>query len=187
MFEKLHKIGLIDKRGYPVFGEHVKIVHKPYMDLSIDNLGSGTHNGLPVFRISMAHNFIQNGDLMADPDMEIRIYPYARFVEALTYQQDSLSIYQEVYPAPGKVYPKLKKDLNKFLNQWLSNLIDQGFYLPQRPEDIEKPKPLDENILLQKAIEYGAECATTRQMHGIDTPVMPAYINPDQYLLSAVI
>jgi hypothetical protein len=61
MFEKLVKIGLIDKRGYPVFNEHVKIVHKPYMDLSVDNLGSGTHNGLPVFRISLAHNFVRIG------------------------------------------------------------------------------------------------------------------------------
>jgi hypothetical protein len=141
MFEKLHKIGIIDQRGYPVFKEHVKIVHKPYMDLSVDNLGAGTvENGVPVFRISMAHNFVQNGDLMADPDMEIRIYPYAGFVEALTYQQDSLGIYQVVYPEPGKVYPKLKKDLNRFLNQWLSNLIDQGFYLPQKPADIEPPR-----------------------------------------------
>lgn len=38
-----------------------------------------------------------------------------------------LGIYQVVYPEPGKVSPKLKTDLNKFLNQWLSNLIEQGF------------------------------------------------------------
>jgi len=29
-------------------------------------------------------------------------------------------------PEPGKVYPRLKKDLNAFLRQWLTNLIDQG-------------------------------------------------------------
>jgi hypothetical protein len=165
MFEKLKKIGLIDKRGYPVFGEHVKIVHKPYMDLSVDNLGSDIHNGLPAFRISMAHNFVQNGDLMADPDMEIRIYPYAGFVEALTYQLDSLNIYQAVYPEPGKVYPKLKKDLNRFLNQWLTNLIDQGFYLPQKPEYIE---PLNEDEVLKTAEKYGEECRQNRIKSGIE-------------------
>jgi len=134
MFEKLVKIGIIDRNGQPVFKEHVKLVHKPYMDLSVDRLMDDEPK---TIRISLAHNFVQNGDLMADPDMEIRIYPYAGFVEALTYQLDSLGIYQVVYPEPGKVYPKLKKDLNKFLNQWLSNLIDQGFYLPQKPADIE--------------------------------------------------
>ena len=134
MFEKLIKIGIIDQNGHPVFKEHVKLVHKPYMDLSVDRLSS-EHEG--TIRISLAHNFVQNGDLMADPDMEIRIYPALKAVEALTYQMDSLGIYQVVFPEPGKVYPKLKKDLNKFLNQWLSNLIDQGFYLPQKPADIE--------------------------------------------------
>lgn len=64
---------------------------------------------------------------MADPDMEIRIYPDLKAVEALTYQQDGLGIYQVVFPEPGKVYPKVKKELNIFLNRWLSNLIDQGF------------------------------------------------------------
>lgn len=47
--------------------------------------------------------------------------------EALTYQQDSLGVFQEVYPEPGKVDVKLKKQLNQFLNQWLTNLINQGF------------------------------------------------------------
>jgi hypothetical protein len=160
MFDKLQKIGLIDHRGYPVFGEHVRIENKPYMDLSVDNLGSSVENNLPVFRISLAHNFIQNGDLMADPDMEIRIYPYAGFIEALTYQQDSLGIYQVVYPEPGKVYPKLKKNLNKFLNQWLSNLIDQGFKYQPKPEP--QRDPINETEVLKIAEEYGNECAKNR-------------------------
>ena len=139
MFDKLQKIGLIDHRGYPVFGEHVRIENRPYMDLSVDNLGSDTEKGLPVFKLSLAHNFVQNGDVMADPDMEIRIYPYAGFVEALTYQLDSLGIYQVVYPEPGKVYPKRKRELNRFLNLWLSNLISQGFkYQPTIKEALER-------------------------------------------------
>jgi uncharacterized protein YqiB (DUF1249 family) len=136
MFDKLVKLGILNQEGHPVFREHVKLVHKPYMDLSIDRLTSEKEG---CIRISMAHNFIQNGDLMADPDMEIRIYPALKAVEALTYQLDSLGIYQEVYPEPGKVCPKLKTDLNRFLNQWLSNLISQGFYLPQVQKDIPMP------------------------------------------------
>lgn len=104
-------------------GNHVKLQASGFMDLSIDCIGEG--------RISMAHNYIQNGDLMADPDMEIQIHPTG-VAEALTFQQDSLGLYQEVYtegPHGEKmVYPQLKKDLNRFLEQWLKNLKMQGFY-----------------------------------------------------------
>lgn len=94
------------------------------MDLSIDFIRK-TDDG--AYIIAMAHNYIQNGDVMADPDMEIKIYPETKMAEALTYQQDGLGIYQKVYPEPGKVYPKLKKQLNSFLNKWLSNIKMQGF------------------------------------------------------------
>jgi hypothetical protein len=124
MFDKLIKIGIIDQSGILQFKDYLKIESKPYMDLSIDRLTSDQPG---TIRISMAHNYTQNGDLMADPDMEIRIDPAGRTVEALTFQQDGLGIYQVVYPEPGKVYPKLKTDLNKFLNGWLNNLISQGF------------------------------------------------------------
>jgi len=48
--------------------------------------------------------------------------------EALSYQ-DQFG-YQYVYPEPGKVDIKAKKDLNAFLNKWLTNLINQGFNSP---------------------------------------------------------
>jgi uncharacterized protein YqiB (DUF1249 family) len=137
IFTKLQKLGIIDSQGRRLFREHVKIVHKPFMDLSIDYL-EPCENG--AYKISIAHNFVQNGDLMADPDMEIRIFPAPlNGAEALTYQLGSLGVYQVVYPEPGKYYPKVRKQLNTFLNGWLSNLIDQGFYLPQKPEDVPAP------------------------------------------------
>ena len=67
------------------------------------------------------------GDVMADPDMEIRIIPSMKMVEALTFQQDNMGIYQQVYLEDGRFYPSLKKELNNFLNTWLKNLIEQGF------------------------------------------------------------
>jgi hypothetical protein len=125
MFSKLQQIGIIDQDGNPAtINGHLRLESGAYMPLSVNRLPAekeGCH------RISMAHNRIQEGDLMADPDMEIRIYPDLKAVEALTYQQDGLGIYQVVFPEPGKVYPKVKKELNIFLNRWLSNLIDQGF------------------------------------------------------------
>lgn len=104
---------LTGEKGY------LKIENKPYMTLHVDRLGSD--------RLSMAHNYNQNGDVMADPDMEIRVNVDLKMAEALTFQQDGLGIYQVVYPEPGKVYPKLKQELNSFLRQWLKNIKAQGF------------------------------------------------------------
>jgi hypothetical protein len=123
MFDKLIKIGVISPAGKLNFSGHLKVKNPPYMDLNIDHL-STTDKGEII--ISLAHNFVQEGDLMADPDMEIMIHPH-KMIEALSYQLDSLGVYQVVYPKPGKVIPKRKTELNRFLNQWLTNLIDQGF------------------------------------------------------------
>ena len=124
MFNKLVKIGLISPDGKLTFKDYVKIENKPYMALSVDRL----YNDDPkTILISISHNFIQNSDVMRDPEMEIKIHTELKMIEALSYTLSSLGVYQIVYPEPGKVYPKRKKDLNRFLNQWLSNLIDQGF------------------------------------------------------------
>lgn len=123
IYEKIYdNLGLIlgDLSKIP---EYMKLKSGGYMDLNIDLI----YTCKDYTQIAMAHNFIQNGDVMADPDMEIRINPFLKMAEALTYQLDSLGLYQVVYPEPGKVYPKLKKQLNIFLLQWTKNLIEQGF------------------------------------------------------------
>ena len=126
IFAKLEKLGITS-----IEGDAAKSVIDPdggMMDLNYDNLGTRKLDlgNYVSYDIALAHNYIQNGDVMADPDMEIRIYPEARYAEALTYQLNGLGIFQQVYPEPGKVYPKLKRELNQFLNQWLKNCIDQG-------------------------------------------------------------
>lgn len=124
MFNKLVKIGLITPDGKLTFKGYLKIENKSYMDLSVDRL---YNQDSKTSLISISHNFIQNGDVMSDPEMVLKIHTELKMVEALSYTLSSLGVYQIVYPEPGKVYPKRKKDLNRFLNQWLSNLIDQGF------------------------------------------------------------
>ena len=101
-----------------------------FMDLTVDCLVRERGEGYMV--IAIAHRYEQNGDLMSDPDMELKIHFYAveggegHAVEALTYQQDGLGIYQRVYPEPGKVAPRLQRELNQFLGMWLRNLLKQG-------------------------------------------------------------
>lgn len=122
IYKKLKKLGVIDlvtnKQDYS------KSEIENFMPLSFDTLFSDDS----VTVIALAHNYKQNGDLMADPDMQIAIHKHG-MAEALTYQQDNLGIYQEVYdtfPNPKQMKTRLKKELNSFLNQWLTNCLSQG-------------------------------------------------------------
>ena len=120
IYQKLEQLGitgLIDSGT-----EAAKSTASGFMDLSFDRLYD--EEGAVV--IALAHYYKQNGDLCADPDMEIRVYPQRGMAEALTFQQAIPPIYQQVYPAPGKVIPRLKTSLNTFLLTWLTNAIAQG-------------------------------------------------------------
>lgn len=101
-------------------GQALKLKSEGFMDLSIDILSKEPDKMV----IAMAHNYIQNGDVVPDPDMEVAIYPKLKMAEALSYQ-DSFG-YKQVYPEPGFVYPQVKRELNQFLNQWLNNIKMQG-------------------------------------------------------------
>lgn len=113
---RLNKLANIDAI---LMGNAITFQSSGFMDLHLDKLDRN--------KIALSHYYKQNGDMMADPDMEIAILE-DNMAEALTYQQDSLGIYQEVYPEPRQVNLKLKKQLNSFLLQWLKNLEIQGFY-----------------------------------------------------------
>lgn len=104
-------------------GGYLRLEANGCMALSIDGIDREGQR----LRFSMAHNFEQNGDLVPDPDMELSADFEARTLEALTFQDQRR--YHEVYPAPGKVRPDLKRSLNSFLSTWLSNLLQQGHRL----------------------------------------------------------
>lgn len=98
-----------------------------YMDLVVEPVPlPDAVQGRSCHAVSLAHYFKQNGDLCQDPEMVVLVTPELRMAEAFSFQQAIPPIYQAVYPAPGKFYPRLKKDLNGFLRQWLMNLIQQG-------------------------------------------------------------
>lgn len=127
IFKRLAKIGIIDSEGRPQFGEAIKLKSDGFMDLNLDLLFEEDGK----YTIAMAHNYTQNGDVMADPDMEIRIIPSMKMAEALSFRQDGgIPINQHVYEVVnGKtmVYPSIKKELNTFLSGWLLNIKNQGF------------------------------------------------------------
>lgn len=115
--------------------EHAKLKSSGFMDLSVNILGSTDE----YTDLALSHYYEQNGDLVPDPDMEIRVWKHGA-VEALAYQ-DTYG-YQRVYHdfdaetgRPTKYSPRAKKELNSFLAKWLRNLLDQGHTLPDEPSD----------------------------------------------------
>ncbi|MCH9650793.1 MAG: hypothetical protein K0U98_21375 [Deltaproteobacteria bacterium] len=124
-----------------------------FMDLTVERLPDCFETGGIV--LSLAHYFVQNGDLCQDPEMTVRLFPpgLAIFqqlapstdltlgrVEALSFQQASPPIYQRVYPQPGSYYRSLRRDLNSFLGLWLRNLEDQS-HRPFEPDWVPDPAP----------------------------------------------
>ena len=105
------------------------------MDLSLDVLNIDTSGGEAEITIALAHNYLHpSGDLIPDPDMEIRIFLGRRFAEALSYQ-DSYC-YRVVYEAQGCANTRELEGQNDFLLSWLRNIIAQGYRLiEQRDND----------------------------------------------------
>jgi uncharacterized protein YqiB (DUF1249 family) len=96
-----------------------KLEKEPYQILHVDVLERGSD----FVTIALAHYYEQNGDLVPDPDMQVRLFPKFKMAEAMTFQ-NSL-VYTEVYTERnGKmfIYPKAKRSLNSFLDSWTKEL-----------------------------------------------------------------
>jgi len=108
-------------------GGYRKVVNEPYMALSMDVLDDNQYGRI----ISISHTFLQNNDVMADPDMQVLISFKKESAQAMTFQNDCVGIYQEClfFDDNGKLLVRMKllKELNQFLDMWTKNLIDQGF------------------------------------------------------------
>ena len=80
-------------------------------------------------RVSIAHYYEQNGDLMADPEMEFLVREEAEFAQAVTFRQDSLGLHQEARwtAEDGRELcrPRLLSDINSFAATWMRNIKQQ--------------------------------------------------------------
>lgn len=92
---------------------YVKIDNAPnsFMALSVDRLADD--------RVALAHNFIQNGDVMADPDMEFVIK------EGRAYPVNFTSYPTGHYSEADPSRPGLQISMKNFANTWLMNLKEQ--------------------------------------------------------------
>lgn len=129
VFEKNYnlmvKLGIIlNDKTVPFYRKSISL---GAMDLVVER--NELHDGFndqKCIGFSIAHYFVQNRDLCADPFMEILYYPDTNLVEAYSFEMSLHPMHEVVYPLPGKVNAKAKKVQNSFLHSWLNNLVAQG-------------------------------------------------------------
>ena len=92
-----------------------------YMDLGLDVL----YRTPERLVIALSHYYLHpSGDMIPDPDMEIEVFLKHERAQALTYQ-DAFG-YQSVDNIEGRRDKNSQRNLNRFLSQWLTNLVVQG-------------------------------------------------------------
>jgi uncharacterized protein YqiB (DUF1249 family) len=111
IFQKMEMMGILRVRQYVV------IENPPYLPLCIDRLDENMY--------AISQNPTINGEMIADPDIEIRVYPGEKRAEPMVYQDRNER--KVVYPEAGMVNLKVKNELCVFLDHWLNELLLQGF------------------------------------------------------------
>lgn len=107
-------------------GRHAKISNNPaYMSVVIEKVGH-----LPGYGeiISIAHYGLQNGNRMADPDMEFIIvggdyYPISYCNDYLCQRRNVFTLNNE--GKPEKINKFLQEHLTSFANHWMKSIADQ--------------------------------------------------------------
>lgn len=129
-------IGLLERSGINPWTrwEYRKLKASGYMDLSIDRQFENEE----FIQFAIAHNGLLNGDIMADPDMEIRLFKgEVPRLQAIAYQNDYAGAYRTIIGYEHTISASsIQRDLDGFLETWLINLRDQGFaWNPNEAED----------------------------------------------------
>jgi hypothetical protein len=100
---------------------NAKAKRSALMDLNYDFICESEHETY-ICAISQYYRH-DSGDMMADPDYQIKVSPKLKTVEVLTWQLDGMAHgYQEVYDHRGKADIRMFRQLNVAFGQWLNQL-----------------------------------------------------------------
>ncbi len=153
--------------------KHIHLENRGYMPLVIECIGEGP-SGYPL--ISVAHTYIQEGDVMYDPEMTFEVNWELRHTAdawgPITYRQDGLGLNQTAKwrDEDGKVYvkPDLVRSLRAFARTWNKNLREQGFITAARTTCNAE--------FIERAEARAAAASAPRQAHAcapVATPAVP--------------
>lgn len=119
LYDTLKNMGFLDVTEYQKFSA------EGFMDLHVDVSGDNKD----FKQLALVHTYMKNGDLMADPDMEVRVDKKQKKVFPLSFQQDPFTFQRVYHEVDGKLVcnHRLKRELCQFLLVWLDNIEKQGF------------------------------------------------------------
>ncbi len=115
IYDKLDRMGIFSVSQYAV------IERPPDLPLCIDRLAGDVY--------ALSQNPVIDGVVVADPDMEIRVFHQNRTAEPLSLQNRSGR--RVVYPESGRVDLKAKNELAEYLDSWLADLLSRGYIRSQ--------------------------------------------------------
>lgn len=103
-------------------GAYLRLELRGYMPLNIETIGPAT--------IAISHSYIQEGDVMRDPEMVFRVVCDGWL--AINYRQDNLGLDQDavVMNEDGEITgfrPRLQASQASFAGTWARNLKEQGW------------------------------------------------------------
>jgi len=121
VFVKIYS--LLNEEGY------VKINNSDgvFMPLCVEKVGTVIMNDIEFEKISLAHYYEQNGDLMADPEM-IFLYnnKFQDFIYPVYFKQDNLAMEEDSLIMEGQTVKEYRVNRqnqhNRFANIWLKNI-----------------------------------------------------------------
>jgi uncharacterized protein YqiB (DUF1249 family) len=123
MHRTIYEMNFIRLKNLNLIQDNLTIKKECYDTLHVEKIAPDTY--------AMSHTYIQNGDLMRNPEITFKVISN-KYIDCLTYQDDSFGTYQEIYTYDDKgekvgVRIRYKNEINRFLGQWLRNLKNQGF------------------------------------------------------------
>jgi hypothetical protein len=105
----------------------LKIEAPGFMPLHIELVGKGPGGGL---LLAISHTFVQNHDLMRDPEIVAEVTPGSSDWLPISFRQDNLGILHEAVVSEGGVFllhHGIVADIKQFLAFWDKNIQEQGF------------------------------------------------------------
>jgi hypothetical protein len=123
LFQQLQKVDIIDPGGNFKFS-YMKYLNdcKAFMPFVVEKIDDDA--------ISLAHFTLQNGDVMYDPEIEIKIDPKEKTAEAYTYRNDFVGMHN--YYIKGAFRDEdMILDATQFCIQWIDNFQEQGYTLSE--------------------------------------------------------
>lgn len=143
IFPDLEKVG--PENVYDADGHHVGL----YVSTKLENydrfVAEVNEANQTKFLLDIGHYYVQEGDMMSAPRMEVRVDKSMKIAEAFSYEAHNTvpQVYKRVYDLQGRVDMKEKKYQNDFLLQWTKNLIDQGFTGIKLTEPQKEDEPVE--------------------------------------------